>query len=75
MTECRLRACQLSKQTLVEPIPTISERVPFVIPFVRDQDFVGREDIINKIDRVFSDRRGFRRLALAGLGGIGYVIV
>lgn len=71
MTERRLRACQLSKQTLVEPIPTISERVPFVIPFDRDQDFVGREDVIEHIDRVLFDRRAVRRLALAGLGGIG----
>jgi len=45
------------------------------MPFDRDEDFVGREEVLHSIDRILSDRRPVRRLALAGLGGIGYVTV
>jgi hypothetical protein len=45
------------------------------MPFDRDEDFVGREKVLHSIDRILSDRRTVRRLALAGLGGIGYAIV
>jgi hypothetical protein len=45
------------------------------MPFDRDEDFVSREDVIHNIDRILSDRRTVRRLALAGLGGIGCATV
>ena len=45
------------------------------MPFDRDEDFVGREDVLHNIGRIFSDRRLIRRVALAGLGGIGYATV
>jgi len=46
-----------------------------LIPFARDDDFVGREDVITKIDQTFSKCQNVRRAALSGLGGVGYVSV
>ena len=45
-----------------------------VMPFARDENFVGREDIIKAINERFSRSKTFRRVALEGLGGIGYVM-
>jgi hypothetical protein len=39
-----------------------------MIPFERDEDFVGREDIIMKTDEAFSKSKSLHRLALEGLG-------
>lgn len=44
----------------------------FVMPFAQDKDFVGREDILTSLDEGFSQSTTLRRMALAGLGGIGY---
>ena len=45
---------------------------PFtIIPFSRDSDFVDRGDILEQIRRRCSEPAG--RVALVGLGGIGYV--
>ena len=41
------------------------------MPFDKDKDFVGREDVIHNIDRILSERHTSRRVALSGLGGIG----
>lgn len=46
-----------------------------VMPFAQDEDFVGREDTLTGLDEGFSQSRSCRRMALAGLGGIGYVIL
>ena len=43
-----------------------------VMPFAQDKDFVGREDILMSLDEGFSHSTSLRRMALAGLGGIGY---
>lgn len=59
----------------MELILAPSGRDQFVIPFDRDQDFVGRGKVMHHIDRIFSDRRTVWRFALAGLGGIGYSII
>ena len=40
----------------------------FMVPFERDAKFVGREDIIAELDQKLKSRR---RVALAGIGGIG----
>jgi nucleoside phosphorylase len=56
--------------------PTASDRlspsrtVCLTVPFERDSKFIGREDIIAKIDRQFKVQR---RVALAGIGGVGWV--
>jgi hypothetical protein len=68
-------AWQLSQQARVEPTAALSGRDQFVMPFDRDQDFIGREDVIHNIGCILSDRRTVRRVALAGLGGIGYATV
>ena len=45
-----------------------------VMPFAQDKDFVGREDILTNLDEGFSQSSSYRRMALAGLGGIGYYV-
>ena len=42
----------------------------FSVPFKRDEDFVDRDDILARIDHKCSQSAG--RVALVGLGGIGY---
>ncbi|KAM0795974.1 hypothetical protein BDR22DRAFT_919141, partial [Usnea florida] len=42
-----------------------------LMPFAQDKDFVGREDILKSIDEGFSQSTTLRRIALAGLGGVG----
>ncbi len=50
--------------------PPVSEVAPpSIIPFNRNQDFVGRTELLDKIDRRF--RSGQSRVALCGLGGVG----
>jgi len=49
--------------------------VLFMVPFSRDDLFVGREDIIAKISEKRNKQaasRNHTRIALVGLGGIGY---
>ncbi len=45
----------------------------FIVPFSRDDLFIGREDIIAKIsdNRQQAVSRNHTRLALVGLGGVG----
>jgi hypothetical protein len=62
------------EQARVEPTPALSGRNQFVVPFDRDEDFVGREDTLHNVDRILSEQT-VRRLALAGLGGVGYVTI
>ena len=39
-----------------------------MVPFDRDANFVGRQEILHEIDIRFVDQR---RVALAGMGGVG----
>jgi hypothetical protein len=41
----------------------------FMVPFVRDEKFVGREDILCQIEERLQTQR---RVSLAGIGGVGY---
>lgn len=66
---------QLNQQVSLEPVVTQSWQNRSVLPVPRDQNFVGREEIIEKIDHILSDDRTVRRLALVGLGGIGYPLL
>lgn len=44
-----------------------------MIPFARDEDFVGRENILEKLSNMFSEPKKYlHRVALQGLGGVGY---
>ena len=54
--------CQEAKQT----------EARIMIPFERDEDFVGREDILEKLSDMFSKPKYLHRVALQGLGGVGY---
>jgi hypothetical protein len=40
------------------------------VPFDQDPKFIGREDIIKEIDQRFEANR---RVAISGIGGVGYV--
>lgn len=40
----------------------------FMVPFEQDSKFVGRKDIIAQLDQKLNSQR---RVALAGIGGIG----
>ena len=42
------------------------------MPFAQDKDFIGRENILTSLEEGFSQSTTLRRMALAGLGGIGY---
>lgn len=45
-----------------------TRKSPFEIPFERDPDFIGRIDIISELDEKLKVQR---RVALAGIGGVG----
>ncbi|CZR66344.1 uncharacterized protein PAC_16245 [Phialocephala subalpina] len=47
---------------------SISTKVCFTVPFDKDPKFLGREDVITEIDEQFKVQR---RVALAGIGGVG----
>jgi hypothetical protein len=60
---------QTSPATLALPV---RRKAMFTVPFERDPRFTGQQDQMNDIDKLFK-RRG--RVALAGLGGVGCVIL
>lgn len=43
----------------------------WMVPLARNPRFVGREDEITKLERLFKERDGPRRVAITGLGGVG----
>ena len=53
---------------------TIAVEGVFLLPFIRDAKFVGREDILQKIETLVSGAQEQACVALVGLGGIGYDI-
>lgn len=66
----KLRQCAqilVNRQFSTPSLPQSTSAVS-TIPFVRDPGFVGREEILHKIDAVFSSQQ---RAALVGIGGIG----
>lgn len=52
---------QIAPITPVDPV--------FTVPFGRDKKFVGREDILSQIEERLQVGR---RVAIAGIGGVGY---
>jgi hypothetical protein len=52
----------LCTESTIEPV--------FLVPFERDERFVGRSDLVSEIDKRLKAQR---RVALAGIGGVGYV--
>jgi hypothetical protein len=49
----------------------LASNVLFMVPFARDDLFVGREDIIAKISERRAAASFHPRVALVGLGGVG----
>jgi hypothetical protein len=54
-------------------LPLVSDTL-FMVPFAKDDLFVGREDIIVKISERRAAMLTHKRMALIGLGGVGYVL-
>ena len=50
-------------------VPCAATDPIFMVPFVHDDKFVGREDILCQIEERLQVRR---RVSIAGLGGVGY---
>lgn len=53
------------------PGPSKAQKIRFLVPFSRDNSFIDRVEIFNKIDNYIKQDR---RLALSGIGGIGSVV-
>jgi hypothetical protein len=55
----------------IGPTATNPGRNQSILPFGKDEDFMGREKIISKIDQMFCEFRSLRRVILEGLSGVG----
>jgi hypothetical protein len=54
-------------------VPTKRKTPLSTVPFNRDLDFVGRQDILIALESRFSPQESsHKRVVLAGLGGVGY---
>ena len=62
----KLRVSLQTHNTLPHP----SRKPVFMVPFDRDETFVGRKDILDSIDQKLNASR--RRAVLSGIGGVGY---
>lgn len=65
---------QLGGQVTLPEVKPIRESAAFLVPFNRDQKFVGRSTVIQDIDNRIKTKYGNKitnRVALCGIGGIG----
>ncbi|KAH0045052.1 hypothetical protein KCU78_g285, partial [Aureobasidium melanogenum] len=62
---------QVTPSVVVDPADVASSDVLFIVPFARDDLFVGREDIIAQISERREAASSHPRVALVGLGGVG----
>ena len=60
---------RIQQYQVSQALPTRSKPL-FAVPFSQDPSFIGRQGLIDDIDKHFKIHR---RVALAGLGGVGYV--
>ncbi|KAI9685382.1 MAG: hypothetical protein M1822_004513 [Bathelium mastoideum] len=61
-----------SQQTSPANVPnTASSDVLFMVPFPKDNSFIGREDIIANLSEHRAASQAHTRVALVGLGGVG----
>ena len=58
----------LERQSSEPPPPYAKETEVFLVPFSRDEDFVGRESVLQTIASSFEKQP---RVAISGIGGIG----
>jgi hypothetical protein len=54
-------------------VPILQKRPLSTVPFDRDLDFVGRQDILRVLKLQFSQQESHKRVVLVGLGGVGYM--
>ncbi|KAH8648162.1 P-loop containing nucleoside triphosphate hydrolase protein [Tricladium varicosporioides] len=52
-------------------IPILQKKPLSTVPFDKDPDFVGRQDILEALELQFSQRESHKRVVLVGLGGVG----
>lgn len=81
-----LRRFMSAVRTIIPSILVSADNVPgygsptrqavypiFSMPYNRDPNFIGREDVIDQIDVMFILRRR-QRVAISGMAGVGYVL-
>lgn len=56
-------------RAIPQDLDSVTSRV--ILPFPKDDDFVGRKDVLEKIEKISHSTRQDSRVALVGLGGIG----
>jgi hypothetical protein len=54
---------------LEQPQPAVQPSS--TVPFAKDSDFIGRQDVIEELDAKFASASSHTRVALLGLGGMG----
>ena len=69
-------ACRCQKMTKPKSLTYLlvhdsSRQRVVIIPFSQNRAFVGREDVLDKIDAIFHDAKVDCRVAIYGLGGVG----
>lgn len=52
---------------------TSTAKVYFMVPFQKNGDFIGRQEYIQSLEKKLCVPNTYCRVALVGLGGIGYV--
>jgi hypothetical protein len=55
-------------------VPILQKKPFSTVPFNKDPDFVGRQDILQALELQFSQRESHKRVVLVGLGGVGYML-
>ena len=48
-----------------------SNDVPFMVPFLRNHDFVNRDEVIDELEERLSSPDRHHRVAITGIGGSG----
>ncbi|KAF2715541.1 hypothetical protein K504DRAFT_396977 [Pleomassaria siparia CBS 279.74] len=66
-----VRRMESPRAPVTGPADVSSSTAPFMVPFPRDNWFVGREDTIAKIGEKRAASLNHTRVALVGLGGVG----
>ena len=55
-------------------MPVLQKKPLSTVPFDKDPEFVGREDILGVLKLQFSRPESHKRVVLVGLGGVGYIL-
>jgi hypothetical protein len=65
--------CTLRLETNSQVGTTLSSKQTSkaIIPFRQDRHFIGRKDILQRLENIFEEVQYHKRAALVGLGGVG----